>query len=104
MIMHELPEPGARWGADERAPSAHAIRAYRFDRRALPATHLRRIPEDAQVEIDSDGCAYLAIGGERLLFAGDLAWLLRTLDLPASSLLVDGDCGELAGDVAPRTR
>jgi hypothetical protein len=95
MNTQELVEPGARWGADEHAPRVRPIRAYRFDRHALPPTHLRRIPEDAQIEIDSDGCAYLAIGGERLLFAGDLTWLLRTLDLPVSSLIVDLDRGDL---------
>jgi hypothetical protein len=89
MSTQELVESGTRWGGSERASCARPIRAYRFDRSSLPSTHLRRIPEDALVEIDSDGCAYFAIGGERLLFAGDLTWLLRTLDLPVSSLLVD---------------
>ncbi len=89
--MHDTVEPGARWGALERARPVYPVRRYRFDRARLAPGDLRRLPENAQVEIDSDGCAYLAIGGERLLFAGDLARLLRTLALPASSLRIEDD-------------
>ena len=89
MDLHEQPEPGVRWGAAIRERRIRTIRVYAFDRACLSPPERQRIPEDAHVEVDSDGCAFLAIGGERLLFAGDLPKLLRTLDLPASSLRVD---------------
>lgn len=38
-----------------------------------------RVPTNAHVEVDEDGTAYLCIEGRRLMYAGNLARLIETL-------------------------
>jgi hypothetical protein len=69
--------------------SRQTVRVLGFQRGLLSRADARRIPEDARVEIDEDGCAFLSVAGQRLLYAGDLARLLCTLGLRASCLRLE---------------